>query len=59
VGLECVCVCVCACVCVGGGVFCVCVCVCGRSMNSVVIGSVGCCPDGGMQVSSRGEYRFV
>jgi hypothetical protein len=39
----------------GGGGSCVCV----SSTNSVVIGSVGCCLDGGVQVSSRGEFRFV
>ena len=35
------------------------VCACVRSTNSVVRGSVGCCPGGGVQVSSRGEYRFM
>jgi hypothetical protein len=39
----------------GGGVLCVCV----IKTNIVVRGSVGCCPDGGVQVLSRGEYRFV
>jgi hypothetical protein len=37
------------------GVFCVCV----RSANSVVRGSVGHFPVGGVQVSSGGEYRFM
>ena len=39
----------------GGGVVCVCV----GSTNSVVRGGVGRLPDGGVQVSGGGEYRFV
>ena len=36
------------------GVLCMCV----RSTNSMVRGSVGRCKDGGLQVPSRGGYRF-
>ena len=25
----------------------------------VVRGNVGCCPDGGLRVSSSGEYRYL